>query len=88
MRVFDRGELERLDAAARGYLLQLEQIGLLLPMQRELVIDRLLALDAEEIDVEQIKWVVMMVLFSQPDQHEAYAQMEDLISSEDPAWLH
>jgi Smg protein len=88
MRVFDRGELERLDAAARGYLLQLEQIGLLLPMQRELVIDRLLALDTEEIDVEQIKWVVMMVLFSQPDQHEAYAQMEDLISSEDPAWLH
>lgn len=88
MRVFERGELERLDAAARGYLLQLEQIGILLPTQRELVIDRLLALDAEEIDIEQIKWVVMMVLFSQPDQHEAYAQMEDLVSSEDPAWLH
>ena len=88
MRIYDRGELERLDAAARGYLLQLEQIGILLPMQRELVIDRLLALDAEEIDIEQIKWVVMMVLFSQPDQHEAYAQMEDLVFSEDPAWLH
>ncbi len=88
MRIFDRFEQERLDAAARGYLLHLEQIGILLPVQRELVIDRLLALDSEEIDTEQIKWVVMMVLFSQPGQKEAYAQMEDLVFAEDSGWLH
>jgi Smg protein len=88
MRIYDRVELERLDAAARGYLLHLEQIGILLPMQRELVIDRLFALDVEEIDIEQIKWVVMMVLFSQPDQQEAYAQMEDLVLADDLAWRH
>ena len=63
---------ERLDAASRGYLLHLEQIGILQPAQRELVIDRLLALDNDEIDVEQTKWVVMMVLFSQPGQQDAY----------------
>ena len=88
MRIYDRFEQERLDAAARGYLLHLEQIGILLPAQRELVIDRLLALDSEEVDIEQIKWVVMMVLFSQPGQREAYAQMEDLMFAEDNAWLH
>jgi Smg protein len=88
MRIFDHFEQERLDAAARGYLLHLEQIGILLPVQRELVIDRLLALDSEEVDIEQIKWVVMMVLFSQPGQKEAYAQMEDLVFAEDAAWLH
>jgi Smg protein len=52
------------------------------------VIDRLLALDTEEVDIEQIKWVVMMVLFSQPGQKEAYAQMEDLVFADDPTWLH
>jgi Smg protein len=88
IRVFDRIEQERFDSRARGYLMHLEQIGILLPVQRELVIDRLLALDAEEIDIEQIKWVVMMVLFSQPGQQEAYAQMEDLVFADDPAWLH
>jgi Smg protein len=88
IRIYDRFEQERLDAAARGYLLHLEQIGILLPVQRELVIDRLLALDSEEVDIEQIKWVVMMVLFSQPGQREAYAQMEDLVFAEDSAWLH
>lgn len=87
VRIFDAIEQERLDAAARGYLMHLEQIGILLPVQRELVIDRLLALDSEEIDIEQIKWVVMMVLFSQPGQQEAYAQMEDLVFADDSA-LH
>ena len=57
----------------------LEQIGILSPDQRELVIDRVMALDSEEIDVEQIKWVVLMVLFSQPGQETAYARMEDLV---------
>lgn len=87
-RVFDSAELERLDASSRGYLLQLEQIGILRPAQREIVIDRLLALDNEEIDVEQTKWVVMMVLFSQPGQQDAYAQMEDLVYADDSAWVH
>ena len=56
--------------------------------QRELVIDRLLALDSDEVDIEQIKWVVMMVLFSQPGHEQAYAQMEDLVFAEEPGWLH
>jgi Smg protein len=88
IRIFDDIELERFDAAARGYLLHLEQLGILAPPQRELVIDRLLALDSGEIDIEQIKWVVMMVLFSQPGHEQAYAQMEDLVFAEEPYWLH
>ena len=87
-RVFDFVEQERLDAASRGYLLHLEQIGILKAAQREIVIDRLLALDNEEIDVEQTKWVVMMVLFSQPGQQDAFAQMEDLVYADDSAWVH
>ncbi len=88
LRVFDTAEQERLDPPSRGYLLHLEQIGILQPIQRELVIDRLLALDSEEIDVEQTKWVVMMVLFSQPNQKEAFVQMEDLVFADDTAWVH
>lgn len=88
LRVFNRSERERLDTSCRGYLLHLEQVGILPPAQRELVIDRLLALDSDDIDIEQIKWVVMMVLFSQPDQQQAYAQMEDLVFTDGPNWLH
>ena len=87
-RVFDRFEQERLDSSCRGYLMHLEQIGILSPTQRELVIDRLLALEATDIDIEQVKWVVMMLLFSQPGQEQAYARMAGLVFADEPGWLH
>jgi Smg protein len=60
-------------------LTSLEAGGILSPSQREIVIDRLLALDTEELDLEQVKWIVLMVLSSQPGEELAYARMEDLV---------
>ena len=88
IRIYDSFEQDRLDASCRGYLLHLEHVGILSQAQRELVIDRLLALHTDEIDSEQVKWVVMMVLFSQPGQEQAYAQMEDLVFTDMTGWLH
>jgi Smg protein len=79
VRVFDQRELARLDTDCRGYIQYLENIGIVNAAQRELVIDRLLALDARQIDIEQVKWVVLMVLFSQPGQENALLRMEDLV---------
>jgi Smg protein len=78
-RVFAPQELTRLDPQCRGLLVSLEAAGILSPSQREIVIDRLLALDTDEFDLEQVKWVVLMVLSSQPGQELAYARMEDLV---------
>ncbi len=82
VRIFNSVELTRLDASCRGYLLYLEQAGVVSPLHRELVIDRLMALGAGEIDVEQVKWVTLMVLYSQGDQKKAFSHMEDLIFEE------
>lgn len=82
VRVFSVPEQARLDANCRGYIIYLEQVGILPPMQRELVLDRLMALDGADIDVEQVKWVVLMVLFSQPGQEDAFERMEDLVFDE------
>jgi Smg protein len=60
-------------------LLSLEQAGILNALQREIVIDRLMALDAEDFDLEQVRWVVLMVLSSQPGQEQACARMEDIV---------
>ena len=87
-RVYSDLELERLDTQCRGFILYLEQIGILAPQHRELLIDRLLALETPDVDVEQIKWVVLMVLFSQPGQELAYARMEDLVFEEEHTDLH
>jgi Smg protein len=79
MRIFTEGELMRLPSACRGYLLSLERTGILSAQQREIVIERLLALDSEELDVSQLKWVVLMVLSSQPGEEVACSRMEDLV---------
>ncbi len=87
-RIFNDLELLRLDSPCRGYITYLEQIGILSPPQREILIERLLALETHDIDVEQIKWVVLMVLFSQPGQEHAYARMEDLVFEENTGITH
>ena len=88
VRVFSGHEQVRLDTDVRGYLLYLENLGILSGAQREVVIDRLLALEADDIDIEQLKWVVLMVLFSQPGQENAYQRMEDLVFDERQDAMH
>ena len=82
IRVFTDSECGRLDTQCRGFIMFLEQNGIVSASQRELVLDRLMALESDEIDVEHVKWVVLMVLFNQPGQEEAYARMEDLVFDE------
>ena len=77
-RIFSECELARLSTECRGFLMTLERLGVLTAQQREIVVERMLALDADELDTEQLKWVVLMVLSSQPDGGQAFARMEDL----------
>ena len=78
-RLYSPEECARLDADCRGLLLSLERGGILSPTQREIVIDRLLALDHDELSIEQVKWVVLMVLSCQPGQEAACERMEDMV---------
>jgi Smg protein len=80
VRVFTDSELARLSTECRGFLLTLERLGVLTAQQREIVIERMLALDADEPDTEQLKWVVLMVLSSQPGQELAFERLDGLVS--------
>lgn len=88
IRVFTPQEIAKLCVECRGFLLFLEQVGVLDQTNRELVIDRVMALETEEIDLEQLKWVVLMVLFNQPGQEAAFAWVEDLVFDETSGNLH
>jgi Smg protein len=88
VRLFCEAECNRLDVDSRGLILYLENIGVLDPARREQVLDRLMALDEDDIDMEDVKWVVLMVLFNQPGQEANYAWMEDLMFDEDGEYRH
>jgi len=79
VRVFTEGELMRLSTECRGLLLTLERAQVLTVQQREIVIERMMALDADEPDTEQLKWVVLMVLSSQPGYESAVERLSGLM---------
>jgi Smg protein len=64
-RAYAPRELAKLDAACRGFLLTLEQSGILDPRGREHVIERALAASGDALSVEQLKLVALMVLWNQ-----------------------
>lgn len=88
VRLYNEVELRRLDTDCRGYLLYLEQVGILSTAQRERVIDRLMALGNATVDREQVKWVVLMVLFAEQGDATAFARMEDLVFEENNGAVH
>src|SRR6185312_1393878 len=81
-------ECERLGVEGRGFLLYLEQLSIIDPITREIVIDRLMALDTREVDVPRIRWVVLMVLFNQPDKKSALSLLQDMILADAFDVLH
>ena len=90
-RVFAPLETQRLANNAQGFLLFLEQSGVLTPKLRELVINRVMALESDsEVDIEELKWVVMMVLFNSAEEHDENTLMhyEDIVFADQPAIFH
>jgi Smg protein len=64
-RAYAPKELAKLDADCRGLLIYFEQSGILNPDTRETVIERALAATGEGLTIEQLKLVVLMVLWNQ-----------------------
>jgi len=64
-RAYAPRELAKLDADCRGFLMTLEHSGILSAETRELVIERALAASGEALSLEQLKLVVLMVLWNQ-----------------------
>ena len=88
MRIFTDSECQRLSAECRGFLMFIEQIGVINNVTREMVMDCLASLDKPTISLEDLKWIVLMILFNVPGSEEAYEQMEDLIFDEPSELLH
>jgi Smg protein len=87
-RIFCRQEIEKLDIDCRNLIMFLEQNGILNATNREIVIDRAMALEDEDISLEKLKWITLMVLLSQPDEEIAFSRMEDFVYDLVPTYLH
>jgi Smg protein len=79
-RAYAPRELAKLGAECRGFLLTLEHSGILAAETRELVIERALAASGDTLNLDQLKLVVLMVLWNQQTPTSRLVA-EDLLSA-------
>jgi len=77
-RIYSELEKTLLTSDCISFLIHLEQNQIITSVSREVILDRVIALDVE-LELDQLKWIIMIVLYSQPGEENAYAWMENLI---------
>ena len=85
-RFYTEQELAALSAEGRGFLMFLETAGVINALQRELIIERVLALDEPAVDLEEVKLIVLMVLWNQNEAVDTLV-LDELISPSQERYL-
>jgi Smg protein len=86
-RIYTMEESKKIGADSRSFLLFLEQANVLNPLEREVVIDRLMALPDPEVGLEQTKWIALMVLWRHGKARD-YLFVEDALFSDSRPTIH
>lgn len=86
-RVYVEHELERIDAESFGFLSFLERADVIKPNERDLIIDRAMALKNQNISIEEIRWITMMVLWNDSRKKD-YLFVEDAVFNPKGLTLH
>lgn len=80
-RIYSEQEKKLIDMESIGFLNFLEQSDILTPAIRERILDRVVAL-GHKLDAEQLKWIIMIVLHSEPGFDNALALIENFMFDE------
>jgi len=81
-------ETSRLTGEGQALLDRLVLCGVLDLNSREMVIDRVMALDSKDVSLDHIKWVVLLVLSNQPGGDEVADWAEPIVNGGSVALLH
>jgi Smg protein len=79
LRVYSNEEQNKLSPACRGFLLSLEQMGVLECATREMIIDRAMAIETPKLNLKQFKRIVGLIMLNGIKSEEILVWLEDLI---------
>jgi Smg protein len=85
---YSKDEQERLGVDGLTLIIRLVNSGVLDLNSREMVIDRVLALDSHDVNIDHIKWVVLMVLSNQPGYEEIAEWAESIVGDGSVPLIH
>ncbi|MGE5450206.1 MAG: DUF494 family protein [Acidobacteriota bacterium] len=87
VRVFSNAELDHLGVRALGFLQFLVSAGVLTPRQREIVLDRVMAVAGDPVDLEDLKIIVLMLFWSLGKEPDALI-LDELFVEDDERLIH
>lgn len=87
MRLYAEEETARIHPESLSFLMFLEQAGVIDAAQRELALDRAMALPEREVTLEQFRWIMLMTLWNQ-DKARDYLFVEDAMFGDSRPTLH
>jgi len=87
MRVYAEAETKKISAESLSFIMFLEQAKVLDSAQRELVVDRAMALPQPEVSIDETRWIVLMALWNQGKAND-YLFVEDAMFGESRPTVH
>ena len=87
LRIFTESELEKIACDGLGFILFLEQAHVLNSIEREIIIDRAMALSQNIISIDEVRWIVMMTLWNNGREND-YLFVEDALYQTAQLSLH
>ena len=86
-RVFDEPETTKISSEAISFIIFLEQAAILNATERELIVERALALPQSHIGIDEMRWIVLMALWNDGKTKD-YLFVEDAVFSDSRPTLH
>jgi Smg protein len=87
LRIFTEKEYKKISSEGLGFILFLEQAKVLNSIEREIIIDRAMALNQNIISIDEVRWVVMMALWNNGKEND-YLFVEDALYNKDTLTIH
>lgn len=78
IRIFANNETKKINTESLGFLIFLQQAQVINDVERDLIIDRAMALNINTLGIEEIRWITMMALWSQ-GRDKDYSFVEDAL---------
>ncbi|MDA7751221.1 DUF494 domain-containing protein [Methylophilaceae bacterium] len=87
LRIFTEKEYKKISSEGLGFILFLEQAKVLNSVEREIIVDRAMALNQHIISIDEVRWVVMMALWNNGKEND-YLFVEDALYNKNTLTIH
>ena len=87
MRILTHDELKKINIESISFVLFLQQANVINDVERDLIIDRAMALKQEQVNIEQMRWITMIALWNEGREKD-YLFVEDALFNPRGLTLH